>query len=101
MKELKSSKRKNSGFKVEMISPETVSFPLNLGGGCGGCCVVSYFDHLLTSEGSYFIISVAEIVEQTRDEPYFIEICKNSECYHKRKNRSICTYALNVCFTHR
>ena len=65
----------------EEIDLDIISYPDNLGGGkCGGCSVVPYFRGLEYLH-EYHIISDSDIVEQTKNIPYFIELCKNSRCY--------------------
>lgn len=67
--------------KVEKIFPDAISYPNNLGGGeCGGCKITSYFSRLVVT-GTYRIIDDADVVEQTKLEPYFIDMCKSSRCY--------------------
>lgn len=66
---------------IEEIDLDIISYPDNLGGGkCGGCSVVPYFRGLENSH-AYHIIRDSDIVEQTKNVPYFIELCKNSRCY--------------------
>lgn len=45
-----------------------------------GCKVTSYFSGLVVT-GTYRIIDDADVVEQTKWEPYFIIMCKSSRCY--------------------
>lgn len=67
--------------RIEYISPSILPYPNSLGGGyCGGCPVVSYFRELVWS-GEYSILSDADVVEQTKSIPYFIDLCKSSRCY--------------------
>ena len=67
--------------KVEEIFPNDILYPNNLGGGeCGGCGITSYFSRLVIT-GTYRIIDDADVVEQTKLEPYFIDMCKSSRCY--------------------
>ena len=44
--------------------------------------------HILENSHAYHIIRDSDIVEQTKNVPYFIEICRNSRCYStcSRKN---------------
>lgn len=66
---------------TEEIDLDIISYPDNLGGGkCGGCSVVPYFRGLENSY-AYHIISDSDIVEQTKNIPYFIELCRNSRCH--------------------
>ena len=37
--------------------------------------------HILENSHAYHIIRDSDIVEQTKNVPYFIEICRNSRCY--------------------
>ena len=63
------------------INAKEVLYPNDLGGGkCKGCPVVAYFGGLENS-GPFSIITQSEIVEQTKNMPYFIDMCKKSECY--------------------
>lgn len=58
-----------------------ISYPDNLGGGkCGGCSVIPYFRGLECSR-TYRIIRDSDIVEQTKNVQYFVELCRNSKCY--------------------
>lgn len=67
--------------RIEHISPDILQYPNGLGGGyCGGCPVVSYFREVVWS-GEYNILSDADVVEQTKFIPYFIDLCKSSRCY--------------------
>lgn len=68
-------------IKTESVLPNILQYPNNLGGGsCGGCPVVSYFRNII-STGQYEIITDADVVEQTKSIPYFINLCKSSKCY--------------------
>lgn len=67
--------------REEEIFPNDIIYPNNLGGGnCGGCAVTAYFSKLIRTE-TYNIIDDREIVEQTKSEPYFVNLCKSSKCY--------------------
>lgn len=67
--------------RIENISPDILQYPNDLGGGyCGGCPVVSYFRKVVWS-GEYSIISDADVVEQTKFMPCFMDLCKSSRCY--------------------
>lgn len=80
------SMHKEIKMKEEEIYPSKISYPNNLGGGkCRGCEVINFFSKLLSS-GTYKIIKEADIVEQTKLEPYFINLCKKSLCYQNYCN---------------
>lgn len=65
----------------EEIDLDIISYPDNLGGGkCGGCSVIPYFRGLECSR-TYRIIRDSDIVEQTKNVQYFVELCRNSKCY--------------------
>lgn len=65
----------------EEIDLDIISYPDNLGGGkCGGCSVIPYFRGLERS-CAYRIIRDSDIVEQTKNVQYFIDLCRNSKCY--------------------
>lgn len=67
--------------KVEEISPEKISYPNDLEGGeCKECKVAYYFSELSLT-GTYSIINDADVLEQTKFDPYFINMCKSSRCY--------------------
>ena len=76
------SQEKIQKTSMEEINPKEISYPNNLGGGkCKGCPVIVFFSGLEQS-GPFKIITQSEIVEQTKNMPYFINECKKSGCYY-------------------
>lgn len=71
---------------IENLDPRIFKQPSLLGGGkCGGCIILSYFSRLglegKTSIDGYYFWDLAELVEATKKEPFFLELCKTSKCY--------------------
>lgn len=71
---------------IENLDPRIFKQPSLLGGGkCGGCPMLSYFSRLglegKTSIDGYYFWDLAELVEATKKEPFFLELCKTSKCY--------------------
>lgn len=65
----------------EKMYPSDILYPNKLGGGhCKGCPVIDYFDGLVNAP-SYRIIKESDILEQTKQEQYFVNMCKSSKCY--------------------
>lgn len=72
--------------QLEFVNPQNVEQPENLGGGkCGGCKVYSYFSGIdLLGErdiDGYYFFSDKEVLEATKQEPFFLERCKHNGCF--------------------
>lgn len=80
---------------TEYIHPNDVLYPNYLSEGkCHGCPVTDYFSRLSSPE-TYDIISDSDIVEQTKAEPYFINLCKSSRCHKTYQNILTEGYKIN------
>ena len=71
---------------IENMDPRIFKQPSLLGGGkCGGCPILNYFSRIGLEEdtiiGGYYFWNVAELVEATKKELFFLELCKTSKCY--------------------
>ena len=84
-KEMPEEKDKESS-DLEDLDPRIFRQPSRLGGGeCGGCPILDFFSRLGLEEkgsnGDYYFWDIADLVEATEKEDFFLDLCKASQCY--------------------
>ena len=70
----------------EEVDPMCVVQPEALGGGhCGGCEILRFFERLglcgMPSFSSYYFFSDKSLLEATRFDKKFLDLCKKNRCY--------------------
>ena len=67
----------------EYVNPQDVKWPINLGGGkCGGCMIYDYFTRLGLENGdNYEFFDMRSQVSSTAGIQYFDDLCKRHKCY--------------------